>query len=152
MPATGEYQGTIWGGNLALVAHLVGTPYLPPIRGGILFLEDVNEHPYRIERMLLQLHHAGVLDAQRLLLLGQFTGFAPVASDNGYGLDDAFAALAARTRTPILRGMPFGHVRSKITIPVGATATVRVERDRYRIRFSRYPMPGRGPSGAVATP
>ena len=143
VPAMGEYRGTIWGGNLALVSHLVGTPYLPRIRDGILFLEDVNEHPYRIERMLLQLHLAGVLDGQRLVLLGQFTGFEPVANDNGYGLDDAIAAIAARTRTPILRGLPFGHVRSKITIPVGATATVRVERDHYRVRFTQYPTPGR---------
>jgi muramoyltetrapeptide carboxypeptidase LdcA involved in peptidoglycan recycling len=54
-------SGTLWGGNLALVAHLLGTPYFPRVDGGILFLEDVNEHPYRVERMLYQLHHAGLL-------------------------------------------------------------------------------------------
>ena len=54
-----------------MVAHLVGTPYFPRIDGGILFLEDVGEHPYRVERMLYQLHHAGVLARQRAILLGR---------------------------------------------------------------------------------
>src|SRR5207249_695640 len=53
--------GTLWGGNLAILNHLIGTPYLPQPKDGILFIEDINEHPYRVERMLLQLLHAGVL-------------------------------------------------------------------------------------------
>ena len=60
-------SGLLWGGNLCTLVHLTGTPHLPSIaqtEGGILFLEDVYEHPYRVERMLLQLHYAGILDAQ----------------------------------------------------------------------------------------
>ena len=57
-------RGTLWGSNLAMLCSLLGTPHLPRIKGGVLFLEDVNEHPYRIERMLLQLLQAGVLGAQ----------------------------------------------------------------------------------------
>ena len=68
-------EGTLWGGNLAMVAHLVGTPHFPRVDGGILFLEDIGEHPYRVERMLYQLHFAGVLARQRAVLLGTFNGY-----------------------------------------------------------------------------
>ena len=70
----GRYAGTLWGGNLAMLCSLIGTPYLPDIRDGILFVEDINEHPYRVERMLLQLQQVGVLDAQQALVLGDFSG------------------------------------------------------------------------------
>src|SRR6266481_5538684 len=85
-PAQFAAEGSLWGGNLSLLAHLVGTPYLPRVDGGILFVEDVGEHPYRIERMLYQLHHAGILRRQRALLLGAFSGYTPSPNDNGYDL------------------------------------------------------------------
>ena len=65
-----EIQGTLWGGNLAIVAALTGTPWLPRAKGGILFLEDVHEHPYRVERMLTQLLYAGALEKQKAIVLG----------------------------------------------------------------------------------
>ena len=67
-----------------MVAHLVGTPHFPTIDGGILFLEDIGEHPYRIERMLYQLHFAGVLARQRAVLLGASTDYEASPNDNGY--------------------------------------------------------------------
>ncbi|MDO5653640.1 MAG: LD-carboxypeptidase, partial [Brachymonas sp.] len=67
------HDATLWGGNLCVLTSLLGTPYFPQIDKGVLFLEDVAEHPYRIERMLTQLLHAGVLDKQQAILLGQFT-------------------------------------------------------------------------------
>ncbi|MCK6434726.1 MAG: LD-carboxypeptidase, partial [Aquabacterium sp.] len=70
-----QARGVLWGGNLAVVQSLLGTPYWPKLRNGILFLEDVNEHPYRIERALLQLHQAGVLERQKAVLLGAFTNY-----------------------------------------------------------------------------
>src|SRR5690625_7227936 len=73
--------GVLWGGNLALLCSLVGTPYLPAIEGGILFLGDVSEHPYRFERMLTQLHVAGILSVQKALLLGSFTDYWGSAAD-----------------------------------------------------------------------
>lgn len=111
--------GTLWGGNLALVAHLVGTRHFPQV-DGILFLEDVAEHPYRIERMLYQLHHAGVLDRQRAVLLGAFTGYELNANDAGYDLDAAIRQMRSVTRAPLFTGLPFGHVPDKLTLPVGA--------------------------------
>ena len=79
-----------------MVAHLCGTPYFPQVDGGILFLEDVGETPYRVERMLYQLHHAGVLARQRAILLGHFTEYAQSANDGGYDMDAVVAPDARR--------------------------------------------------------
>src|SRR4029077_12256147 len=118
-PTTFAGSGTLWGGNLAMVAHLVGTPYFPHVDGGILFLEDVCEHPYRIERMLYQLHHAGVLARQRAILLGRFTEFELNGNDGGYDLEGAVAQLRSLVNVPVFTGLPFGHVADKLTLPVG---------------------------------
>ncbi len=119
-------EGTLWGGNLALVAHLVGTPHLPQTRGGILFLEDIGEHPYRIERMLHQLHFAGVLARQRALVLGTFNGFEAMPNDNGYDLGSVVALARERFGIPVFTGLPFGHVRDKLTLPVGGHCMLQV--------------------------
>lgn len=120
-------KGVLWGGNLALVMSLLGTPHWPKVKGGILFLEDVNEHPYRVERMLLQLQQAGVLDAQKAVVLGEFSGFARSPNDRGYNLKAAIAAVRARTKTPILAGLPFGHLRTKVSLPVGVKVELLVQ-------------------------
>ena len=137
-PADFAAEGTLWGGNLALVAHLVGTPYMPRIDGGILFLEDIGEQPYRIERMLYQLHNAGVLGRQRALLQGEFNGFEPGANDNGYDL----ATMVEHARTsfgiPIFTGLPFGHCRDKLTLPVGGHCALSVRDGVGRLVFSNY--------------
>ena len=77
-------KGRLWGGNLAMLCHLVGTEFMPQIDDGVLFLEDVAEHPYRVERMLLQLKMAGVLDRQKAIILGDFSAYQLAAHDNGY--------------------------------------------------------------------
>ena len=120
-------RGLLWGGNLCMVNSLLGTKHLPRIKGGVLFLEDVNEHPYRVERHLLQLHQAGVLDAQRAIVLGAFSGWKPSPLDRGYSVKTVVAHLRTLTRTPILTGLPFGHVPTKVTMPVGATVQLAVQ-------------------------
>ena len=122
-----DVRGRLWGGNLCVVNSLLGTASFPRVRNGILFLEDVNEHPYRIERNLLQLQQAGVLGAQRAVVLGAFTAWRKSPNDRGYGLADAIDRVRAATATPILTGMPFGHVPTKVTLPVGATARLMVD-------------------------
>ena len=121
-----EARGTLWGGNLAIVCAMLGTRHWPAVRSGVLFLEDVGEHPYRIERMLLQLHQAGVIERQKAVLLGAFTEWEKAPNDRGYGLKDAIEALRSRTSVPILQGLPFGHVRTRVTLPVGRRVTVAV--------------------------
>jgi muramoyltetrapeptide carboxypeptidase len=120
-------RGVLWGGNLCIVSSLLGTPHWPRVKGGVLFLEDVNEHPYRIERGLLQLHQAGVLDAQKAIVLGAFSGWRKSPNDRGYDLKTAVAQVRALTRTPILTGLPFGHVPTKVSLPVGARVTLLVQ-------------------------
>jgi muramoyltetrapeptide carboxypeptidase len=122
-----EVKGRLWGGNLCMVNALLGTPHWPRVKGGILFLEDVNEHPYRIERDLLQLHQAGVLDAQKAVVLGRFTDFKPSPLDRGYSLKSVVAHVRSLTRTPVLTGLPFGHVATKVTLPVGAKVQLVVQ-------------------------
>ena len=130
--------GTLWGGNLALLAHLVGTPYLPRVDGGILFVEDVGEQPYRIERMLYQLHHAGILGRQRALLLGEFNGFEPGANDNGYDLTTMIAHVRGAFGIPVFTGLPFGHCRDKLTLPVGGHCRLTVQGEVAQLSLSGY--------------
>ena len=122
-----EVKGPLWGGNLCMLASLLGTPHWPRIKGGVLFLEDVNEHPYRIERCLLQLQQAGVLDAQKAVVLGAFTDFRKSPLDRGYSLGSMVARVRSATRTPVLTGLPFGHVPTKVTLPVGARVQLVVQ-------------------------
>ncbi len=122
-----EASGRLWGGNLTLVQSLLGTPHWPRIRGGILFLEDVSEHPYRVERMLLQLHQAGVLARQKAVLLGAFSDWRASPMDRGYTLKSAIAHLRSVCATPILSGLPFGHVPTKVMLPVGVRVQLVVQ-------------------------
>jgi muramoyltetrapeptide carboxypeptidase len=133
-------QGTLWGGNLALIAHLAGTPYLPDIDNGILFLEDIGEHPYRIERMLLQLHYAGALKKQQAILLGDFSGYRLAPHDNGYDFDAMLAYLRAELKLPILTGLPFGHIPDRATLAVGADARLQSDGDGWSLSFTGYPF------------
>ena len=120
-------NAVLWGGNLAVLSSLVGTPYLPAVKGGILFLEEVHEHPYRLERMLTQLLHSGVLARQKAVVLGQFTNYKLVPHDKGFKLATVVAWLQRQIKAPVLTGLPFGHVPTKVVLPVGAKVTLAVE-------------------------
>ena len=120
-------QATVWGGNLTMLTSLLGTEYFPEIKGGILFLEDVGEHPYRIERMLTQLLHAGVLARQKAILLGQFTEYKLSPHDKGFKMAKVVDWLRSQTKTPILTNLPFGHVATKVLLPVGAKVDLLAE-------------------------
>ena len=122
-----QVRGTLWGGNLCMVNSLLGTKYFPRIKGGVLYLEDVNEHPYRVERNLLQLLHAGVIGAQKAVVLGEFSAWRKAPQDRGFSLKTVVQRLRSLTKTPILTGLPFGHVPTKVTMPVGARVTLLVQ-------------------------
>jgi len=117
----------LWGGNLTMLASLLGTPYFPNIKGGILFLEDVAEHPYRIERLLAQLLYAGVLKRQKAIVLGQFTDFKLTPHDRGFKLATVVQWLTQQVSCPILTNLPYGHVQTKVLLPVGARADLSVD-------------------------
>lgn len=122
-----DVQGTLWGGNLTVLCSLLCTPHWPKVTGGVLFVEDVNEHPYRVERMLLQLHQAGVLAAQKAIVLGDFGNWRKSPLDRGYNLKAMVAHLRSVCDTPILTGLPFGHVPTKVTLPVGVQTELVVQ-------------------------
>ncbi|TFW35371.1 LD-carboxypeptidase [Massilia horti] len=134
-----EAQGTIWGGNLAMFVSLLGTEYFPHIEGGILFFEDVSEHPYRVERMLLQLMQSGVLARQKALVLGDFSRYRLSPHDNGYDFDVMLAYLRNLLPIPVLVGLPFGHIPRRATIPFGAQAEVVSRGGRFTLTLSDYP-------------
>lgn len=115
-------QGTLWGGNLAMITSLIGTPWLPQIANGILVLEDINEHPFRVERMLLQLLNSGILANQRAIVLGSFTGARPNDYDAGYDLPQVRDYLRAQLDVPLISGLDFGHEQRTVTLPLGANA------------------------------
>ena len=127
-------NATLWGGNLTVLSSLVGTPWLPRVKGGVLFLEDVNEHPYRIERQLTQLLHAGILGEQKAVLLGSFNRYQLGPHDKGFKLQTVVDWLRSQTRTPVLTGLPFGHVPTKVLLPVGHQVDLLVQ-DRDALLF-----------------
>jgi muramoyltetrapeptide carboxypeptidase len=131
--------GLLWGGNLTVLSGLIGTPYFPSSKqtqGGILFLEDVNEHPYRIERMLMQLLDAGILSSQGAILLGGFSAYRLYDNDKGYSLERAIEAIRKNLpqEIPILTGLPFGHQANKLTLPVGAQANLSFNLNQFDIK------------------
>lgn len=128
MPTLKNLRGAVlWGGNLAVLTSLLGTPYFPAIDKGVLFLEDINEQPYRIERMLEQLRLSGVLARQRAIVLGQFTGIKKLPHDRGFSLATVVARLRDQLKVPVLTGLPFGHVATKVLLPVGAKVELAAE-------------------------
>jgi muramoyltetrapeptide carboxypeptidase len=130
MPETTSVKvlnATLWGGNLAIVTSLLGTPFFPTVKGGVLFLEDVGEHPYRIERMLTQLLNAGILASQKAIVLGQFTDYKLTSHDKGFKLSTVVKWLQSKLKTPIITNLPYGHVATKVLLPMGAPVDLVVE-------------------------
>lgn len=128
-------DGPLWGSNLSLLAHLVGTPFMPNVAGGILFLEEIDEKPYAVERMMLQLFHAGILQTQRAILIGDFSDCDPESGRFPYTMEYVLRTLRELVDCPVLTGLPFGHVARKLSIPFGADATLAIADQRYTLRF-----------------
>jgi muramoyltetrapeptide carboxypeptidase len=120
-------NATIWGGNLTVLTSLLGSPYFPEVKRGILFLEDVAEHPYRVERMLTQLLHSGVLACQKAIIFGQFTDYKLTPHDKGFKLQTVIDWLRTQLKIPVLTNLPYGHVATKVLLPVGAKADLVVD-------------------------
>ena len=129
----GKAQGPLVGGNLAVLTSMAGSPYWPAFDGAILFLEDINEYIYRVDRMLSTLKLAGVLDRLAGVVLGAFTKCEP---GEGYGtltLDEVFDDYFKPLNIPVYGGASFGHIRLKFTLPVGLP--VEMDADAGTLRF-----------------
>lgn len=142
--------GTIWGGNLSVVSALAGSPYLPRINGGIVFLEDVGEQPYRIERMLYDLYLAGVFKGQQAIVFGALSGTGEDSYDARYDVSMVIRQLHELTGLPIYNGMSFGHIDQKSSFPLGATCQVSsTTRGGYKLTFADYPVIEAGAVGVA---
>ena len=135
-----ECEGQLWGGNLAMLVSLIGTPWMPDIEDGILVLEDINEHPFRVERMLLQLYHAGILARQSAIVLGSFSGAAPNDYDAGYSLETMVDFIRSRLDIPVITGLDFGHEQQTVTLALGAHARLKHDDGGSQLTISGHPV------------
>ena len=121
----GQAQGRLMGGNLTVLVHLLGTPHMPDLRGAVLFLEEVGEEAYRIDRLLQHLRMSGALLGVRAILIGQLQ--VPKTARVFPGDRDPLAVLSDHLlplRIPVVRGVPSGHGDGKWTLPLGGTASL----------------------------
>lgn len=129
----GTARGELVGGNLTVLTALAGSPYLPDFNGKILFLEDVDEAPYRIDRMLSTLKLMGALDRIAGFIFGECTGCTP---GDGYGsltLDQLFADYIAPLKIPAFRGAMIGHIREQFIVPVGGRVEMDADAGTFRL-------------------
>jgi muramoyltetrapeptide carboxypeptidase len=117
----GVARGPLLGGNLCLVTSSIGTPDLPDLTGAVLLLEEIDEPPYKVDRMLTQLRRAGVLDGVSGVAIGQFTGCT-----DGWAVDvaDVIGERLGGLGVPLLGGLPIGHGAGQRSVPVGVPATL----------------------------
>lgn len=127
----GSAEGRFFGGNLAVLGALIGTPFAPPLDGVILFIEDVGERPYRIDRMLTTFSQAGWFDRISGIVLGAFTEGEP--GPDGMSVEDVFASHFCDVPFPVLAGLPAGHIDNNLPLPFGGTA--RIEDGRLSLSY-----------------
>ena len=121
----GRATGPLFPGCLSIIVSLLGTRYLPDLRGGILLLEDVGEKPYQVDRMLVQLKNAGILGKIAGLVMGRFTSCWPKVNRGQHlELAEVLLELTASHPVPIYMGVPYGHHPERLTLPVGARVEI----------------------------
>jgi len=123
----GSAEGRLVGGNLAVLASLCGTPFMPDLTDGILILEDINEPVYRIDRMLQQLRLSGALDGCKAIVFGACVKCPDDAGGGARGFDEVLSETAHSLGVPCIAGIPIGHIDAQWTIPLGATATLETK-------------------------
>ncbi len=123
----GTAEGPLLGGNLSVLARMIGTPYLPDLRGAILFLEDVGEPPYRLDGLFAQMRLAGLLDGLGGLVLGGFTEADPPPDRPSLTVDEVLDDYFGHRPYPVARGLAYGHFPVKNTMPVGVKARLEVD-------------------------
>jgi muramoyltetrapeptide carboxypeptidase len=130
----GEAEGPLIGGNLSLLAALAGTSYLPSFKDHLVFIEDVEEEPYRIDRMLTQLVHAAELNKAAGIILGQFAGCEKKPNDKySFTLRETLNSFVEKWSGPVLYGFSIGHIEKQCTLPLGIRA--RIDTQKPAIQF-----------------
>ena len=127
----GKAHGRLIGGNFSLIACLMGTPFLPKLSGSILFLEEIEEAPHRVDRMLAQLLNAGILQKLAGLVFGKFTDCNPSnPSELHLTVDQIQVEYAKKVKCPVVANFPYGHIRRKLTVPIGLQAVLNTKKSR----------------------
>lgn len=127
----GKARGRLIGGNLTLIASLMGTEYEPNFEGRILFLEDVNEAPYRLDRMLTQLRLANKLQQVAGIALGKFTDAE--TTGNTFSIEEVMRDRCGDLGVPVIRGLMIGHVADQTTVPIGIEAELDGDKGTLRL-------------------
>ncbi len=124
----GKASGPLTGGNLSLIASLMGTPWEIQTEGKLLFIEDVGEQPYSMDRMLTQLRLAGKFRGIRGLVIGECSGCVPrefqPSFESTFSLGEVLDSILGDLKVPVLTGMTIGHTDDQLTLPLGVRATL----------------------------
>ncbi len=118
----GVAEGPLLGGNLSLLQCLIGTRFFPDFAGAILFLEDIGEALYRVDRMLAHLRSAGALGQLAGVIVGRFTEMKRETGDGAFGFDEVLAQYFGGLGVPVAYGFPIGHIDNQWTLPLGVRA------------------------------
>jgi muramoyltetrapeptide carboxypeptidase len=118
----GVAEGPLFGGNLSLLQCLIGTPWFPDLDGAILFLEDVDEQLYRVDRVLAHLRAIGALSGLAGVIVGRFTDLDRGGRDGALGFDEVLATYLSPLGVPVAYGFPIGHIDMQWTLPIGIRA------------------------------
>jgi len=131
--SSGTATGELFGGNLSVLCSLIGTDFLPDWKNKILFLEDVREEPYSIDRMLTQLKLAGVFKDVNGIILGNFRKCTAEEPDRSFTLEEVFEQHFSALSIPVFYGAQIGHVRNKFTVPVGVEVEMNADEGRFNL-------------------
>lgn len=124
----GIAEGHLYGGNLMVLCSLIGTAYLPDLKGALLFLEETEEEPYAIDRLLTQLSLAGILDQVAGIIFGKCNKCDAEEPEKSFTLEEVLQQKLSQLKVPVVTGFRFGHVRDKFTIPIGVRAQLDAEK------------------------
>ncbi len=129
----GVASGELMGGNLSVICSLIGTEYFPNWNGKILFLEDVGEEPYRIDRMLTQLKQVGIFNEINGVILGNFRKCTPEEPHRSFTLEEVFEQHFSKVNFPVFYGAQIGHTKNKFTVPLGVSISMNADLGKFEM-------------------
>lgn len=127
-------------GNLTMMTTLLGTSWMPDLRGVILVIEDIAEPPYRVDRLLFHLRNAGILQNLAALVVGDFGWCGEEVKYNNESLNQSLLDATRGTSYPIITGFPYGHGATRMTLPIGSPVRLSIARDQFALSYAISPF------------
>lgn len=131
--SSGTATGTLWGGNLSVLVSMIGTPHFPQLRNALLFLEEVGEEPYRVDRMLTQLKQADVFNKCSGVILGNFRKCTAEEPHRSFTLEEVLEQHFKNFGKPVYYGAQIGHTVNKFTVPIGVEAQMNADNGSFTL-------------------